>query len=394
MPVAASRDSFAGFVAERAAWPLDPAITYLNHGGYGVTPKAVLAAQEEWRAESERNPTGFMTRTLPGALRDAAGVVAGALGAASDDLVFVENATAGVNAVLRSFPLRAGDEVLILSLAYPAVMKAAQFLCAQAGARLVTLPVTLPLAAESVIEAAVATRLSARTRLAIFDHIASASALRLSVARLTQLAHQAGARVLIDGAHAPGQIALDLPAIGADWYVGNLHKWYLAPRGCGFLWAPPDMQRDLHPLTLSHGLGAGFSAEFDWTGTRDFTAALSAPAGIACHTAFGGLALMARNAALAHAAAAGLAAAWRSELGGPPENFAAMATVRLPLAGEASAARAVALCRWLATAHRIEVAVNAVDGALWLRISAQAYNDLAEYERLGQVLAQPSGDMP
>lgn len=394
MSAADPRDKLAGFVAERAAWPLDPAITYLNHGGYGVTPKAVLAAQEKWRAESERNPTGFMTRTLPGALREAAGVVAGALGAAADDLVFVDNATAGVNAVLRSFPLRAGDEVLILSLAYPAVMKAAQFLCAQAGARLVVVPVTLPLAAESAVEAAVASRLSARTRLAIFDHIASASALLLPVARLAQLAHQAGARVLIDGAHAPGQIALDLPAIGADWYVGNLHKWYLAPRGCGFLWAPPEMQRDLHPIALSHGLGAGFSAEFDWTGTRDFTAALSAPAGIACHAALGGPALMARNAALARAAATGLAAAWRSELGGAPENFAAMAVVRLPLPGEASAMRAVALCRWLATAHRIEVAVNAVEGALWLRISAQAYNDLADYERLGQVLVQPGGGMP
>ena len=394
MSVAPPPDPLAGFVAERAAWPLDPAITYLNHGGYGVTPKAVLAAQEAWRAESERNPTGFMTRTLPGALREAAGVVAGALGATADDLVFVDNATAGINAVLRSFPLRAGDEVLILSLAYPAVMKAAQFLCAQAGARLVAVPVVLPLAEEGVIEAAVAAQLSARTRLAIFDHIASASALLLPVARLTQLAHRAGARVLIDGAHAPGQVALDLPAIGADWYVGNLHKWYLAPRGCGFLWAPPDMQRDLHPLALSHGLGAGFSAEFDWTGTRDFTAPLSAPAGIACHRALGGPALMARNVALARVAATGLAEAWRSELGGPPETFAAMATVRLPLAGEASAARAVALCRWLATAHRIEVAVNAVDGALWLRISAQAYNDLADYERLGRVLAQPGGDMP
>src|SRR6185437_4603608 len=168
MSVAAPQDKLAGFVAERAAWPLDPAITYLNHGGYGVTPKAVLAAQEEWRAESERNPTGFMTRTLPAALREAAGVVAGALGGAADDFVFVDNATAGINAVLRSFPLRAGDEVLILSLAYPAVMKAAQFLCAQAGARLVAVPVTLPLGEESVIEAAVASRLSARTRLAIF----------------------------------------------------------------------------------------------------------------------------------------------------------------------------------------------------------------------------------
>ncbi|HXP32068.1 MAG TPA: aminotransferase class V-fold PLP-dependent enzyme [Stellaceae bacterium] len=378
----------------RAEWPLDPDIAYLNHGGYGVTPIPVLAAQEEWRQRIERNPTGFMARELPAALRQTAAEVAKAVGAAASDLVFVENATAGINAVLRSLRLGAGDEILVTSLAYPAVLKAARFVCEAAGASLVEVEIPLPVAAEETVTDAVASRLSRRTRLVIFDHIASASALVLPVAKLTALARQVGARVLIDGAHAPGQIPLDIAAIGAEYYVGNLHKWYFAPRGCGFLHAAPAAQEGLHPLAISHGLGGGIIAEFDWTGTRDFSHVLAAPAGIGFHASLGGAALMARNRGLARAAATLLAREWRSEMGGPSDAFAAMATVRLPLADEVSTARAVALCRFLAERHRIEVAINAVSGALWLRISAQAYNDLAEYERLAAIFAAPRNDLP
>jgi isopenicillin-N epimerase len=394
MPPAPLPNNALSPAARRADWPLDPEIAYLNHGGYGVTPKPALAAQEDWRRRVERNPTGFMVRELPAALRQAAGAVAAAVGAAAADLVFVENATSGINAVLRSLRLGAGDEILITSLAYPAVLKAARFVCEAAGASLIEVQILLPVASEETVTEAVASRLSRRTRLAIFDHIASASALVLPVAKLTALARQVGARVLIDGAHAPGQIPLDIAAIGAEYYVGNLHKWYFAPRGCGFLHAAPEAQEGLHPLAVSHGLGGGIIAEFDWTGTRDFTACLSAPAGMGFHERLGGAALMTRNRDLARAAATLLAREWRSETGGPSDAFAAMATVRLPLEGEASAARAVALCRFLAERYRIEVAINAVSGALWLRISAQAYNDLAEYERLAAVFAEPRNDLP
>ncbi|MGH7090795.1 MAG: aminotransferase class V-fold PLP-dependent enzyme, partial [Stellaceae bacterium] len=222
--------------------------------------------------------------------------------------------------------------------------------------------------------------------------VSSASALVLPVAEIVRDAHAAGARVLIDGAHAPGQVALDLAALGADWYVGNFHKWYFAPRSCGILVAGAAAQQGLHPLAISHGLGAGFQAEFDWPGTRDFTAALSAPDGIAFHRGLGGAALMARNAALARAAAAHLAGRWGTETAGPPELFAAMATVRLPAPGEVSPERARRIVRWLAEAHRIETHASAADGALWLRIAAQAYNEMRQYERLGDIVAQ--GPLP
>ena len=368
--------------ALRPQWPLDPAVTYLNHGGYGVTPSAVLREQESWRLRIERNPTRFFSEELPALLREAATALAAYLGARGEDVVFVDNATTGCNAVLRSLDFTPGDEILVTSLAYGAIAKAARYVAQRSGATLVEVEIPLPVADDAAILAAVDARLGPQTRLAIFDHVASHSALVLPVAELVRLARRAGARVLVDGAHAPGLVPFALPAIAADWYVGNCHKWLMAPRGCGFLWCEKPLQPLIHPLAISHGYGAGYTAEFDWTGTRDPTAFLVLPAALACHDSLGGAALMARNAALAREAARLLAGRWCTGLGGPESSFAAMATVRLPLDGEASPSRAVALRRWLSDTQRIEAAVNAESGALWLRLAAQAYNELADYERL------------
>jgi isopenicillin-N epimerase len=253
----------------------------------------------------------------------------------------------------------------------------------------VEVDIPLPIADERAIARAVAAKLGIRTKLAIFDHIASHSSLVLPAAELVQLGHEAGAKVMIDGAHAPGMIALDVPAVGADWYVGNLHKWYFAPRCCGVLWASPAMQALTHPLAISHGYGAGFRTEFAWTGTRDVTPALAAPAAIAFHRDLGGEALMTRNTTLARDAAAMLAQRWRTELTGPLACFAAMATVRLPIADEPSGTRANALMRELSERHGIAAAVFALGDALWVRVAAQAYNEMADYERLAALFAPP-----
>ena len=373
--------------ALRGAWRLDPGFAYLNHGGFGVTPEAVFAEQDRWRARIERNPTHFLTYEVEDALRAATVPVAKAIGAAPADVVFVENATTGLNAVLRSLDFEAGDEILITSLSYPAIRKAAYYAASRCGARVIEAEIRLPLADNRELLRAVAAKLNIRTKLAIFDHIASHSALLLPADALTRLAHEAGARVMIDGAHAPGQIPLDIEAIGADWYVGNLHKWYFAPRSCGFLWASKAQQPATRPLAISHGYGEGFRTEFEWTGTRDVTPALAAPAAIEFHDSLGGAALMARNSALVREAARMLAERWRTRLTGPSDAFAAMATVRLPLTGEASGARANALMRELAERHRIGAAVVVLEGALWVRVAAQAYNEIADYERLAALFA-------
>ncbi len=366
----------------RDEWSLEPGLAYLNHGGFGLTPNSVLAVQDSWRARIERNPTRFLTFELEDLLREATAKVAAAVKAKSEDLVFVENATSGLNAVLRGMDFEPGDEILMTSLAYPAIRKAGLYAASRVGARLVEAEIKLPLTSDADILRAVASRLTKRTRLAVFDHVASHSAIVMPVAMLTRIAHEAGASVMIDGAHAPGMIALDVPAVGADWYVGNLHKWFFAPRSCGFLWAAKPVQAGTHPLAISHGFTEGFRVEFEWTGTRDVTAALAAPAGIDFHARLGGAALMTRNQDLVREAATELARDWGTDLIAPAANFAAMAVVRLPLAGDTTPARAGALMRELAERHNVAAAVVFLADALWVRIAAQAYNEPADYRRL------------
>jgi isopenicillin-N epimerase len=373
--------------AIRSEWMLDDAWLTVNHGSFGGTPRAVLAAQDGWRARMEAQPTRFFMEEVPAALRAAAGRLAALVGADADGLAFVENATVGCNAVLGSLPLSPGDEILLLDHGYGAVRKTARHVAARTGAVIAEAALPFPRPDDAAIVAAVAQALTPRTRLLILDHITSPSALVLPVAELTRLAREAGVRVLIDGAHAPGQIALDLGAIGADWYVGNCHKWLMAPKGCGFLWARADRRDGLHPVTISHGYGEGFLAEFDWTGTRDPTAWLACDAGIEFHARLGGPALAARNAALAAEAGRLVAERLGTEVGARQGGAAAMALARLPLAGPATHERALALRARLMREWRTDAPVNAIDGAFWLRLSAQAYNERADYERLAEIAA-------
>lgn len=373
--------------ALRPLFLLDEAATFLNHGSFGLTPLEVLSAQEALRREMERQPVQFLSRAaLQPRLRSAAAALAAFLGASGEDLVFVDNATTGANAVLRSIPLGPGDEVLITDHTYPAVRNAVRFACRQAGARLVEARLPFPAEGPDGIVAAVAAALTDRTRLAVFDLVSSASAIVMPAAALARLCREAGARVLIDAAHGPGMLELDLPALGADWVTGNAHKWLFAPKGCALLWATKAAQEALHPTVISHGFEQGFANEFDWTGTRDPTAWLSAPAALAFYRAMGGGALRARNHALAATAGALLAERWSTELGAPAAMTGAMVAVRLP-GGPAAPAAAQAIHDELWQKYHIEVPVMSIGPNLWVRISAQIYNDLDDYEKLAAALA-------
>jgi isopenicillin-N epimerase len=323
-----------------------------------------------------------MSEELPPALRAAAARLAAFVGARADDLVFVENATAGCNTVLRSLRLAPGDEILVTDHGDTAVRKAAEYAAARAGARVVEAAVPFPLADPAQVVAAVAAWLGPRTRLAVLDHVTSPTAIVFPVRELVAVCRAAGAPVLIDGAHAPGMLSLDVPSLGADWYTGNCHKWLMAPKGSGFLWAAPERQAHTHPLVISHGFGQGFTAAFDWIGTRDPTAWLAVPAAIDFHERLGALALRDRNAALAREQATLLAQTWNTERGAPDALTSSMAAVRLPLREPATAERAQELRKRLFADHRIEVPVTAFAGALWARISAHAYNRPDDYARL------------
>jgi isopenicillin-N epimerase len=363
-------------------WLLDPEVAFLNHGSFGATPRAVLAEQDRWRARMERHPTHFMSEELPPALAAAAARLAGFVGAQPEDLVFVENATAGCNAVLRSLSFAPGEEILVTDHGYPAVRKAAEYVAARAGARVIEAAVPFPLQDETQVIAAVRACLGPRTRLAVFDHITSSTAVVFPLRELTALCRAAGVPVLVDGAHAPGMLSLDVPSVGGDWYTGNCHKWLMAPKGSAFLWVAPDRQADTHPLVISHGFGQEFAAEFAWVGTRDPSAWLSVPAAIDFHEQLGGARLRERNAALARRQATLLARGWKTQRGASDALTGSMAAVRLPLREPATSERAWELRRKLFDDHRIEVPVTPFSGALWARISAHAYNRPEDYARL------------
>jgi len=374
--------------AIRHLWHLRDDATFLNHGSFGLTPKAVLAAQDAFRQEMESQPVQFLHReNLAPRLRAAAARLAAFLGADGADLAFVDNATSGVNAVLRSFPLRPDDEVLLNDHTYPAVRNAIRYVCERSGARPVEVPLPFPATDAGAIVAAVRAGLTPRTRLAVFDHISSATALIMPIAELAALCRAAGVKVLIDAAHAPGMLTLDLPSVGADWITGNAHKWLFAPKGCAFLWADKAAQADLHPTVISHGFGQGFLAEFDWTGTRDPTAWLAAPAALDFYREMGDGSLRARNHALACEAGHRLAAAWGTAPGAPDAMFGSMAVVRLPGNRPGTLEAAAILHDRLWRDHRIEVPVIPFAGTLWIRVSAQIYNEMADYERLAETVA-------
>lgn len=373
--------------AVRHEWALDWDFLSVNHGSFGAAPRVVLAAQREWQQRLEAQPGRFMRAVLPGALRHAADRLGAFIGSDGKDIAFVENATTGCNAVLRSLRLAPDDEVVVLSHGYGAVRNTVRFVCERSGARLVEATVPFPHPDADAIVANIAATLTRRTRLAVVDHITSASALVLPLRRIVETCHAAGIPVLVDGAHGPAQVPLDLRLLGADWYAGNCHKWLCAPKGSAFLYARPDRQADLHPATISHGLGKGYLEEFDWTGTRDPSAWLATGVAIDFHVRLGGEAMMTRNIELAAEATVILSRRLNTEPGAGDDLTGSMGVVRLPLAGSATTERSSELRARLLEAGT-DAPTHVQAGAIWLRISAAVYNDIEDYERLAEIVAR------
>jgi isopenicillin-N epimerase len=368
--------------AIRHAWRLDPDFLTVNHGSFGATPACVLAEQEQWRRRMEAQPSRFMNRVLPEALRASAAHLAAFVGARGKDIAFVHNATSGCNAVLRSLPLGPGDEILVLDHCYGAVRNTVRFVAERTGARVTEAIIPFPHTTDDGVLAAIAAALTPRTRLAVIDHITSASALVLPLEQIIAACHTAGVPVLVDGAHGPAHVDLDLNGLGADWYTGNCHKWLCAPKGCAFLWTAPERQAETHPTVISHYLGQGYAAEFDWTGTLDPTAFLSVGRAIDFHAELGGPALRRRNAELAAAGAALVARRLNTETTNDNPG-GAMRLARLPVA----AATGTKSLRARLMSAGTDAPVHALGGAHWLRLSAFAYNELEDYARLAEIVS-------
>lgn len=364
---------------------LAPNIDHLNHGGYGAAPRAVLTAAQSWREKMEADPSIFFHRDLPLLLRQAAFRVASLLGGVGDDWAFVENATAGMNAILGSLAIGPDDEILCLSQVYSAVANVLCHHCERRGARIVVVPLPVPFECPDTLLTAIISAITRRTRLAVFDHITSAGGIVLPIKEMAALCRDRGVPVVVDGAHAPGQVSLDVSQLGVDWYVGNLHKWAFAAKGTAVIWCASKRQPFLHPTSISHSLDKGFTAEFDYCGTRDNSPWLAAPAAADYLESLDPEAVRAHNNALAEEAGRLLASAWRGEIAASFAFRAAMASVRLPGGAGATPDVARQISLRLGEEHRIAAAVAVLAGKLWIRVSAQVYNEITDYERLASV---------
>jgi len=385
----------------RAHWALDPELDFLNHGSFGACPIPVLEAQAALRRRLEAEPVRFLVRELEPLVDAARAELARFVGADPADLAFVPNATYGVNSVLRSLELAPGDELLTTDQEYNASRNALEYVAGRSGAKVVVAHVPFPLSGPGEVTRAILSRASDRTRLLLVDHVTSQTGLVFPVAELVRAFSSRGIDTLVDGAHGPGMVPLDLEALGAAYYTGNCHKWICAPKGAALLHVRRDRQDRIRPLAISHGANSPrtdrsrFQLEFDWTGTHDPTPYLCVPEALRFVGSLlpgGWPEVMAKNRALALSGRRALCEALRIAPPCPESMIGSLASVPLP-AGGAPPGTPLAtdpLQDALFFQHRIEVPV-----AAWpappkrvLRISAQLYNAPEQYRRLAAVLPE------
>lgn len=389
----------------RARWCLDEDIVFLNHGSFGACPRSVLDEQARLREQMERNPVNFFHREARELLDAARAALGDFLSAPADDLAYVPNVTTGINAVLRSLLFSRGDELLVTDHEYNASRNVLEFVAGEHGCSVVVVEIPFPIDSPETVLDRIMSRVTDRTRLALLDHVTSPTGLIVPLAELIRELHARNVDVLVDGAHAPGMLPVDLSELGPDYYGGNCHKWLCAPKGAGFLYVTPELQYGVRPAVISHGANAPveeedrFRAEFDWTGTRDITPWLSVPHALRCMSEMlpgGWPEVMKRNNQLALEGRRIVADALEVPLPCPDSMVASLATLILPESTDlpADAPRAGLdvdpLQQALWERHRIEVPILSLPGSRrrMIRMSAQLYNERSDFERLAQALRE------
>jgi len=376
-------------------WSLDTNVVFLNHGSYGACPKAVLAVQQSLRSQLEQDPVNFFGRKWEPLLDNARNKLAAFINADVQDLVFVPNATTGVNSVLRSLNFSPDDEILTTNHEYNACRNALNFIASRTGAKIVVAKVPFPLESPQQLIAAVLEKVSSKTRLALLDHITSQTGLIFPIQELVKQLQVRGVETLVDGAHAPGMIPLNMQEIGATYYSGNCHKWLSAPKGAAFLYVRRDKQSEIHPLTISHGANSPrtdksrFQLEFDWTGTDDPTAYMCVPEAIAFIESLllgGWIELMQRNHQLVLQARQILCDALKVQPPCPEQMIGSMAVLPMPVSWENLSH--IWLHDELFDQFGIQVQVVPwpESPGILIRISAQIYNTLEQYQYLAKAL--------
>lgn len=384
-----------------ASWTLDPGVTHLNHGSFGATPVEVLDLQAQLRTDMEANPVAFMLRTYQPLLEASRDALAEFVGADRDGLVFVPNATYGVNSVLRSIEhrLRPGDELLVTSQTYNACHNAVTVTAQRVGASVVVADVPFPVRGSDEVVAAILDAVTDRTALVLLDHVTSPTALVLPIEAIIAALDPA-VTVIVDGAHAPGMLEVDLSSLGADFYTANCHKWICSPKGAAFLWAAEPHRATMLAASISHGYNDGwpgsssrFHAQFDWTGTDDPTARLCVARSIEVmgeHLPGGWPAIRRTNHELVLAGRDVVLGALGIDQPAPDSMIGSIAAVPIPSDPDPSPSIFDPLTTALHERWSIEVPVFAWPESpqRLLRVSAQQYNSMVDYERLGEALSR------
>ena len=367
---------------------LDPNVVFLNHGSFGATPRPVFEKYQWWQRELERQPVEFLGRRFTDLMHHAREALAAYVHTDADNLVYVPNATTGLNIVARSLHLNPGDEILTTDHEYGALDRTWRFLCRQTGAVYLPQPIPLPVTtAEDFIERVWAGA-TPRTRVLFLSHITSPTALTFPIQALCRRARDAGIISVIDGAHTVGQIPLDMEALGADFYSSNLHKWLCCPKGSAFLYARPEMQKMLEPLVVSWGYQAEkpsasrFVDEQEWTGTRDIAAYLTTSEAIQFYEKYRWEDVRLQCHALVQQARERITALTQLPPLSPDSAswYMQMVTLALPPCDPAQ------LKAQLYDEFHIEVPVIQWQNKLYIRVSIQAYNTQDDVDRLLQAL--------
>ena len=364
-------------------WMLDPNFTYLNHGSFGARVRSVFEFQLDLKRELEAEPVNFLDRQR-NRVDKARQAVSSFLGADPEGFGFVDNATTGVGCVVQSLRFEECDEILTTSLVYNGVRQLLTRTAKDAMCSYREVHIELPVHAPEEITRAIARSFTPSTKLLVIDHVSSASSIVFPVQEIARLCREKGVLLLVDGAHAPGMLGLNIDAIGADWYVGNLHKWVCAPLGAGFLWASTSTREMTHPMTVSHWYGQGLPNEFDWQGTRDVTAWISSAEAVKWGEGFGWKSIREHNHALAVWMQKQLIEAWGIEPLSPLDGsmVGSMVTVPLPSGSPDTVEDCLAFRDRLYEEHRIEVPVFPLYGRGMVRVSAQLYSKEMHLERL------------
>jgi isopenicillin-N epimerase len=337
----------------------------------------------------EKAPKAFYAYDYSKEWAKACAAVAHRFAVRAEDLTLVSNATDGINAVLRSLLFRQDNEILITSLTYGAIANAARHIIARVNGRVSVAPFQFPNPDPKQCIDALKSAITPKTKLVILDHITSGTGLVLPLAEMIEACHERNVPVLVDGAHAPGQIPLNIEALNADWYVANLHKWYFVPRGCGFLWARHDRQRGLVPTVLSWDIDKPFPHSFEWTGTREAASWLSIPTAFAFMDRFLLDKVIHYNHDLLREARHMIAEAWKVPVPSPDNMAANMGLLPLPagLPFPATDEGRTAFQQALWDQHKICACASlAQDKRIWIRLSAQIYNEMADYEKLAKAV--------